>query len=72
MNSFSGKKILIGVTGSIAAYKIASLVRLLVKADNEVKVIMSKAATHFYFTSDLINTFKASRAHGDYVRKCME
>ena len=42
-----GKKILIGVTGSIAAYKIAFLVRLLIKAEAEVKVIMTAAAAEF-------------------------
>ena len=41
------KKILIAVTGSIAAYKIAILVRLFVKKGAEVKVIMTKAATQF-------------------------
>ncbi|MDX2306122.1 MAG: bifunctional phosphopantothenoylcysteine decarboxylase/phosphopantothenate--cysteine ligase CoaBC [Microscillaceae bacterium] len=41
------KKILIGVTGSIAAYKVAMLIRLLVKEDAEVKVIMTEAATEF-------------------------
>jgi phosphopantothenoylcysteine decarboxylase / phosphopantothenate---cysteine ligase len=42
-----GKKILIGVSASIAAYKITSLVRLLVKAGAEVKVIMTPAAKDF-------------------------
>ncbi|MFT3981651.1 MAG: bifunctional phosphopantothenoylcysteine decarboxylase/phosphopantothenate--cysteine ligase CoaBC [Ferruginibacter sp.] len=42
-----GKKILIGVTGSIAAYKIANLVRLLVKAGAEVKLVMTPSATQF-------------------------
>ncbi len=42
-----GKKILIGVTGSIAAYKIALLVRLLIKNGAEVKVVMTKAAAEF-------------------------
>ncbi|TAE17548.1 MAG: bifunctional phosphopantothenoylcysteine decarboxylase/phosphopantothenate--cysteine ligase CoaBC [Bacteroidetes bacterium] len=42
-----GKKILIGITGSIAAYKVAMLVRLLVKQGAEVKVIMSESATAF-------------------------
>ena len=41
------KKILVAVTGSIAAYKTASLIRLLVKNDAEVKVVMTKAATEF-------------------------
>ncbi len=39
------KKVLIGVTGGIAAYKICNLVRLFVKAGAEVKVIMTPAAT---------------------------
>ncbi len=42
-----GKKILLGVTGSIAAYKTAILVRLLVKAGAEVKVIMTPSAVDF-------------------------
>ncbi len=41
------KRILLGVTGSIAAYKSASLVRLLVKAGAEVQVLMTPSATHF-------------------------
>lgn len=44
---FGGKKILLGVCGSIAAYKSASLVRLLIKAGAEVQVIMTQAATGF-------------------------
>lgn len=42
-----GKKILIGVSGSIAAYKIPELVRLFIKADAEVKVVLTPAATQF-------------------------
>jgi len=42
-----GKKILLGVTGSIAAYKSAYLVRLLVKAGAEVKVIMTPSSSDF-------------------------
>src|SRR5215471_4382337 len=44
---FKGKKILLGVTGSIAAYKATLLVRLLVKEGAEVKVIMTPAAKDF-------------------------
>lgn len=44
---FSGKKILLGVTGSIAAYKAALLVRLLVKEGAEVKVIMTSSSCDF-------------------------
>lgn len=43
----SGKKILVGVTGSIAAYKTILLVRLLVKEGAEVKVIMTPSAKDF-------------------------
>lgn len=42
-----GKHILIGVTGSIAAYKTAMLIRLLVKEGAEVKVVMTKLAKEF-------------------------
>lgn len=42
-----GRKILFGVTGSIAAYKSAHTIRLLVKAGAEVKVIMTPAAHDF-------------------------
>jgi phosphopantothenoylcysteine decarboxylase/phosphopantothenate--cysteine ligase len=42
-----GKKILIGVTGSIAAYKVPFLVRLLVKEGAEVRLILTEAARDF-------------------------
>lgn len=42
-----GKKILLGITGSIAAYKAILLVRLLVKQGAEVKVILTPAAKDF-------------------------
>lgn len=42
-----GKKILLGITGGIAAYKICNLVRLFVKAGAEVKVIMTPSAAKF-------------------------
>ena len=43
----SGKKILIGITGSIAAYKIPLLVRQLVKEGAEVKIVMTPASVNF-------------------------
>lgn len=42
-----GKKILLAVTGSIAAYKAALLVRLLIKQGAEVKVVMTTASKDF-------------------------
>ena len=47
MAVLSGKNILLGVTGGIAAYKAAILVRLLVKKGAEVKVVMTTAAKDF-------------------------
>ncbi|NJY62191.1 bifunctional phosphopantothenoylcysteine decarboxylase/phosphopantothenate--cysteine ligase CoaBC [Salinimicrobium sp. CDJ15-81-2] len=47
MSVLSGKKILLGVTAGIAAYKTAILVRLFVKAGAQVKVIMTPAAKEF-------------------------
>ena len=42
-----GKKILIGVTGGVAAYKTATIIRLLVKEGADVKVIMTRNAGNF-------------------------
>ena len=47
MKTLSNKKIIVAVSGSIAAYKAAHLIRLLVKSGNEVRVIMTPAATRF-------------------------
>ena len=45
--SLQGKRILLGVTGGIAAYKACELLRLLVKAGADVEVMMTKAAAQF-------------------------
>ncbi|MBU1224973.1 MAG: bifunctional phosphopantothenoylcysteine decarboxylase/phosphopantothenate--cysteine ligase CoaBC [Gammaproteobacteria bacterium] len=45
--SLANKKIILGVTGGIAAYKAAELCRLLVKAGAEVRVVMTAAAQQF-------------------------
>ncbi|WP_247679775.1 bifunctional phosphopantothenoylcysteine decarboxylase/phosphopantothenate--cysteine ligase CoaBC [Chitinophaga polysaccharea] len=47
INMLQGKKILLGVSGSIAAYKAATLTRLLVKEGATVKVVMTPAAADF-------------------------
>ena len=47
MSVLSGKKILLGISGGIAAYKTAHLVRLLIKAGAQVQVVMSPASLHF-------------------------
>src|SRR5699024_628669 len=45
--ALKGKKIAVYVTGGIASYKVASFVRLLIKAKAEVRVAMTAAATNF-------------------------
>ena len=47
MSVLSGKKILLGVSGGIAAYKTANLVRLFIKAGAQVQVVMSPASLRF-------------------------
>jgi len=47
MATTNPKNIVLGVTGSIAAYKSAELVRLLVEEDWDVHVVMTRAATQF-------------------------
>jgi len=45
--ALTGKRILLGITGGIAAYKAAELTRLLVKAGADVRVAMTEAGTRF-------------------------
>lgn len=47
MSVLKGKKILLGVSGGIAAYKTASLVRLFIKSGAEVQVVMTPSAKDF-------------------------
>lgn len=47
MAALSGKKVLLGITAGIAAYKTTFLVRLFIKAGAEVKVVMTPAAKDF-------------------------
>ena len=62
----NGKKILLGVTGSIAAYKSAVLVRLLVKAGADVKVIMTESAKDF-ITPLTLSTLSKNPVHSDFI-----
>ncbi|HDD43540.1 MAG TPA: bifunctional phosphopantothenoylcysteine decarboxylase/phosphopantothenate--cysteine ligase CoaBC [Candidatus Desulfofervidus auxilii] len=47
MNFLQNKRILLGVSGSIAAYRSLDLIRLLQEKDAEIKVILTKGATNF-------------------------
>jgi len=59
-----GKKIILGITGSIAAYKAAILVRLLVKEGAEVKVVMTPYAKEF-ITPLTLSTLSGQRVASD-------
>lgn len=61
-----GKKILLGITASIAAYKAAFLVRLLVKKGAEVRVIMTPSATEF-ITPLTLATLSKNPVHSDFT-----
>jgi phosphopantothenoylcysteine decarboxylase/phosphopantothenate--cysteine ligase len=63
----TGKKIVLGVSGSIAAYKSAVLIRLLVKAGAEVKVVMS-AAAHDFITPLTLSTLSKNPVMTDFVK----
>lgn len=66
MGLLSGKKILLGVTGGIAAYKSTYLVRLLVKAGASVQVIMTPAARDFV-TPLSLSTLSKNPVHSHFT-----
>ena len=47
MSVLNGKKVVLGISGGIAAYKTASLVRLFIKAGAQVQVIMTPASKDY-------------------------
>ena len=51
--ALTGKKVLLGITGGIAAYKAAELARLLIKDGADVRVAMTEAATRFIGTATM-------------------
>jgi phosphopantothenoylcysteine decarboxylase / phosphopantothenate---cysteine ligase len=61
------KKILIGVSGSIAAYKVATLVRLLVKQGAEIQVVMTNAAKEF-ITPLTLSTLSKKPVFSEFVK----
>ncbi len=65
MTGGNGKKILLGISGSIAAYKVASLIRLLIKDGHEVRCIMTEAACQFISTLT-IATLSKNQVYKDF------
>ncbi len=57
-----GKKIILGISGSIAAYKAAFLTRLFIKAGAEVQILMTEAATQF-ITPLTLSTLSKNPVH---------
>jgi phosphopantothenoylcysteine decarboxylase/phosphopantothenate--cysteine ligase len=51
--TLKGKRILLGITGGVAAYKAAAFARLLVKAGVDVRVAMTQSATRFIGTATM-------------------
>jgi len=65
MSVLNGKKILLGVSGGIAAYKTASLVRLFIKAGAHVQVIMTPASKDFV-TPLTLSTLSKNPVHSNF------
>ena len=63
MQTLANKKILLGISGGIAAYKAAELLRLLIKAGAEVRVVMTPSAQEFVQPL----TYQALSGHRVYV-----
>jgi len=66
MLSLSNKRILLGITGGIAAYKCAELTRLFAKAGADVRVVMTKAAAEFV-TPLTMQALSGNRVHTDLL-----
>jgi len=66
MNSLASKRILLGITGGIAAYKSAELARLLGKAGADVRVVMTPAAMQF-ITPLTLQALTGHRVHTELL-----
>src|SRR5213078_181186 len=64
MTDVSGKRILLGITGGIAAYKAAELTRLFIKAGADVRVVMTEAACRF-ITPATLQALSGQPVHTD-------
>ena len=63
-----GKKIVLGITGSIAAYKACSLIRLLIKAGAEVQVVITPAGKEF-ITPVTLSTLTSNPVVSDFFSR---
>jgi phosphopantothenoylcysteine decarboxylase/phosphopantothenate--cysteine ligase len=63
---FKEKKILIGITGSVSAYKMYSFVRQLRQKGAEIKIIITPSAKEFISTT-LLSTFSEHKVYSEFV-----
>ena len=68
MSILSGKNILLGVSGGIAAYKTAALVRLFIKSGANVKVIMTPSSKEFV-TPLTLSTLSKNPVHSSFINE---
>ncbi|MFY0629340.1 MAG: bifunctional phosphopantothenoylcysteine decarboxylase/phosphopantothenate--cysteine ligase CoaBC [Flavobacteriaceae bacterium] len=68
MSILGGKKILLGITAGIAAYKTANLVRLFIKSGAEVQVVMTPASKDF-ITPLTLSTLSKNPVHSTFYEK---
>ncbi|MCB0469774.1 MAG: phosphopantothenoylcysteine decarboxylase, partial [Flavobacteriaceae bacterium] len=68
MSVLSGKKILLGISAGIAAYKTASLVRLFIKAGAHVKVVMTPASKDF-ITPLTLSTLSKNPVFSEFINE---
>lgn len=68
MSILNGKKILLGITGGIAAYKTTYLTRLFIKAGAEVKIVMTDAAKDFV-TPLTLSTLSKNPVYSNFFDK---
>ncbi len=71
MSVLSGKKILLGVSGGIAAYKTAHLVRLFIKAGAQVQVVMTPASKDFV-TPLTLSTLSKNSVYSSFLDEDQE
>jgi phosphopantothenoylcysteine decarboxylase/phosphopantothenate--cysteine ligase len=65
---FLNKKILIGITASISAYKMYSFIRLIKQQGAEIKVVITPSAKNFVSTT-LLSTFSEHKVYVDFVEE---
>lgn len=67
----TGKKIVLGVSGGIAAYKMANVASMLSKLHADIHVVMTENATHF-ITPETFEILTGNHCYTDTFDRCME